>query len=119
MSALPAPEEVLLVRQRSSFFNEDSEIAKGVNWNNDSLVSLILFKTKIFNLLQLCAAPRPPTPDPADAWKNWKSQLAPENASKDDAVYFQEGQTASSMKGKMKRPEHVKDMAVGWSNQYG
>merc|ERR1712008_77375 len=30
-----------------------------------------------------------------------------------------ECQTASSMKGKMKRPEHVKDMAVGWSNQYG
>ena len=37
-SALPAPEEVLLVRQKSSFFNEESELA-GVNWNNDSLVS--------------------------------------------------------------------------------
>ena len=35
-SALPAPEEILLVRQRSSFFNDDQN---GVNWNNDSLVS--------------------------------------------------------------------------------
>ena len=69
--------------------------------------------------IQLRAAPRPPTPDPAEAWKNWKNQLAPENASKEDEAYFQEGQLASSMKGKMKRPEHVTDMALGWSKQYG
>jgi len=39
-SALPAPEEILLVRQRSSFFNDDQN---GVNWNNDSLVSRLRF----------------------------------------------------------------------------
>ena len=37
----------------------------------------------------------------------------------DDEKYFQEGQSASSMKGKMKRPDNVQDMAVGWSKQYG
>ena len=34
-SALPAPEEVLLIKQKSSFYKEDTN---GVNWNNDSLV---------------------------------------------------------------------------------
>ena len=37
----------------------------------------------------------------------------------EDQKYFQEGHQASTMKGKMKRPEHVTDMALGWSKQYG
>ena len=43
-SALPAPEEILLVRQRSSFFNDDQN---GVNWNNDSLVSRLRFHLRV------------------------------------------------------------------------
>ena len=122
-SALPAPEEILLVRQRSSFFNDDQN---GVNWNNDSLVSHLhqhhirwfIFLIVLFKLRE---APRPPTPDPAEAWKAWKTQLVPENTKVDDSdqIYFQDGQKASSMKGKMKRPDNVQDMAMGWSKQYG
>ena len=71
--------------------------------------------------IQLREAPRPPTPDPAEAWKAWKTQLVPENTKVDDSdqIYFQDGQKASSMKGKMKRPDNVQDMAMGWSKQYG
>lgn len=35
-NALPPPEEILMVRQRSDFFNDDK--SDGVNWNNDGLV---------------------------------------------------------------------------------
>ena len=47
--------------------------------------------------------------------------LVPENTKVDDSdqIYFQDGQKASSMKGKMKRPDNVQDMAMGWSKQYG
>ena len=69
--------------------------------------------------IQLKVAPRPPSPDPADAWKAWKTQMAPVDATNEDQEYFQDGQKASSMKGKMKRPNNVADMAVGWSKQYG
>ena len=42
-------------------------------------------------LKQLKTAPRPPSPDPADAWKAWKTQMAPVDATADDAEYFQDG----------------------------
>lgn len=101
---MPPPEEILLVRQRSEFFNDNDQL--GVNWNNDSLLK---------------TAPRPPTPDPADAWKAWKNDMRPDDTplADDDQKYFQEGHQASTMKGKMKRPKNVPDMAVGWSKQYG
>ena len=81
-SSLPAPEEMLLTKTRSDFFTT-SDDALGVNWNNDNL---------------LFAAPRPPSPDPADAWKSWKNDLKPINAADDDEAFFQEGNKASSMR---------------------
>lgn len=101
-SSLPAPEEMLLTKTRSEFFTT-SDDALGVNWNNDNL---------------LFSAPRPPSPDPADAWKSWKNDLKPINADVDDEAFFQEGNKASSMRGKTVRPAHVQDMAVGWSRQF-
>lgn len=47
--------------------------------------------------------------------------MMPENTEIDpnDEKYFQDGQVASTMKGKNKRPKNVPDMAIGWSKQYG
>ena len=47
--------------------------------------------------------------------------MKPENTEleEEDEKYMFGGLKASSMKGKMKRPDNVVDMAVGWSKQYG
>ena len=76
---------MLLTKTRSEFF-KTSDDALGVNWNNDSL---------------LFSAPRPPSPDPAEAWKAWKNDLKPIDAADDDEKFFQEGNKASSMRVKL------------------